>query len=490
ALAFLEHAARNRRQWLRNYAGVMRRTVEPQADEKPYAFLIPAGQDDPGTAFELLETLSLGDVEIEETTAGFSASGIDWPAGTRVIRLAQPAGKYVKTLLELQEYPNLRRWPDGPPSPPYDIAGHTLPLQMGVRAVQVDEPFEAELTRTEIQRPAGSVEGAGRFGWAISSRTNWSLLAANRLQKGGFTIQRLTAEHGQLPAGTFVLPAQDGLDEAIRSVASDVGVDVIGIDTELEAEAIEFGAARIGVYQSWRPTIDEGWVRWIFEEYELPYTTLHDNDIRQGNLRERFDTLLLPQQKAEDILKGNPEKNQYREPFPPEYVGGLGQLGVDALREFVESGGTLVAIDSATEFAIKQLYLPVRNVVEGLSEEEFYCPGSLLRLIVDSQHPLGYGLRRNEVALFMKSPAFELGSGSNGSVVASYPFYEPNLSGWILGSDKLAGKGALVEVSLGAGRVVLIGFRAQFRAQARGTYKVLFNAVLRTGRQPELLRLG
>jgi hypothetical protein len=361
---------------------------------------------------------------------------------------------------------------------------------MGVRAVQVDEPFEAELTRTEIRRPAGNLDGTGRFGWAIDPRMNWSLRAANRLLQAGFTIQRLTADHGQLPAGTFVLPSQDGLDDAIRTVANEVGIDVVGIDATLETDAVPFELPRIGVYQSWRPTIDEGWVRWIFEEYELPYTTLHDNDIRQGNLRERFDTLLLPQQKAEDILNGNPEKNQYKEPFPPDYVGGLGQLGVDALREFVEAGGTLVAIDSATEFAIKQLYLPVRNVVEGLSEEEFYCPGSLLRLIVDSKHPLGYGLRRNEVALFMKSPAFELGSGSNGMVVASYPLYEPNLSGWILGSDKLAGKGALVEVPLGTGRVVLIGFRAQFRAQARGTYKVLFNAVLRTGRQPESLRLG
>jgi hypothetical protein len=490
ALAFLEHAARNRRQWLRNYAGVMRRTVEPKEDEKPYAFLIPAAQDDPGTAFELLETLSLGDVEIEEATAEFSANGVTWPSGTRVVRLAQPAGKYVKTLLEVQEYPNLRRWPDGPPSPPYDIAGHTLPLQMGVRAIQVDTSFEAELKVAEVMRPKGRLDGTGRLGWAIPPRSNWSLLAVTRLMSSDFSVHRLAEEHGNLPAGSFVLPQQDGLDAVMRTVAEEVGVDVVGLDAPVELQAWPFKLPRIGVYQSWRPTIDEGWVRWIFEEYDLPYTTLHDNDIRQGSLRDRFDTIVLPQQKPEDIVNGNPEKNDYKEPYPPGYVGGLGQLGIDALREFVESGGTLVAIDSACELAIKQLYLPVRNVVEGLSEEEFYCPGSLLRVLIDPKHPLGFGLRRNEVALFMKSPAFEPGSGSGGTVVGSYPLYEPNLSGWILGSDKLAGKAALVEVPLGAGRVVLIGFRAQFRAQARGTYKVLFNAVLRGGQQPEGLRLG
>lgn len=490
ALAFLEHAARNRRQWLRNYAGVMRRTVEPKADAKPYAFLVPCAQDDPGTAYELLETLALGDVEVEEATAEFSADGVSWPAGTRVIRLAQPAGKYVKTLLEVQQYPDLRRWPDGPPLPPYDIAGHTLPLQMGVRAIQVDAPFDAPLTRATIERPSGTLTGPGRLGWAITPRTNWSLLAANLLLKAGMRVHRLAAATGDLPAGTFVVPQQDNLDETIQSIAASVGVDCTGIEAPLDAEAWPFEQPRIGVYQSWKPSIDEGWVRWIFEEYEQPYTTLHDADVRQGGLRERFDTILLPQHKPEDLLNGNPEKNPYKEPYPPEYVGGLGQLGVDALRAFVEAGGTLVAIDSACDVAIKQLYLPVRNVVEGLSEEEFYCPGSLLRIIVDASHPLGFGLRRNEVALFMKSPVFEPGSGSNASVAASYPLYEPNLSGWILGSDKLAGKAALMEVPLGAGRVVLIGFRTQFRAQARGTYKILFNAVLRSGRKPEALRLG
>ncbi len=492
ALAFLEHAARNRRQWLRNYAGVMRRTVEPSSDEKPYAFLIPATQDDSGTAYELLETLSLGDVEVEEATAAFDANGVTWPAGTRIIRLAQPAGKYVKTLLEVQEYPNLRRWPDGPPSPPYDIAGHTLPLQMGVRSVQVDAPFEAELVRATIDRPRGEVHGSGKHGWAISPRMNWSILAVNRLLAAGFAVHRLAEARGEanMQAGAFIVPQQSGLDDAIRTIVGDAGVDTVGIDTAFEAKTWQIEQPRIGVYQSWRPTIDEGWVRWIFEEYELPSTTLHDNDVRQGYLRDRFDTIVLPQHKADDLINGNPEKNQYKEPYPPEYVGGLGQLGVEALREFVEAGGTLVAIDAACEFAIKQLYLPVRNLVEGLSEDEFYCPGSLLRVIINPSHPLGFGLRRNEVALFMKSPVFEPGAGSGATVVGSYPHYDPNLSGWILGSEKIAGKGALVEVPLGRGRVVLIGFRAQFRAQARGTYKVLFNAVLRGDQEATTMRLG
>jgi hypothetical protein len=495
ALAFLEHAARNRRQWLRNYAGIMRRIVERKADDKPFAFLIPAPetQNDPGTTHELLETIALGAVEIEEARGELTADRVRYPAGTRVIRLAQPAGSFAKTLLEVQEYPDLRRWPDGPPAPPYDIAGHTLPLQMGVRCIQVDRPFEAELAPAAIEQPAGSVRGDGRYGWAISPRANASILALNRLLESGVSVYRARADAaGQLGlmAGAMVLPSQDRLDQLVARVAVETGVDIVGIDAPLAGVFDRQFMPRVGVYQSWRPSIDEGWTRLIFERYELPYDTLNDPDIRQGGLRERFDVILLPQQKPEDILNGNPEKNDYKEPYPPEYVGGLGRLGADALRAFVEQGGTLVAIDSACEFAVRQLGLPVRNVVAGLPEEQFYCPGSLLRLVVDNSHPLGYGLRRDEVALFMKSPAFELREDDDGTTIAAYPLYEPNLSGWILGEEKIAGKGALVEVPVGEGRVVLIGFRAQFRAQARGTYKVLFNAILRAGQRPETIQLG
>ena len=490
ALAFLEHAARNRRQWLRNYAGIMRRTID-RDEESSYAFLIPKEQDDPGSTFELLDTLARGAVEIEQASAEFTADGVTYPADTWVIRLGQPAGNFAKTLLEVQEYPDLRRWPDGPPAAPYDVTGHTLPLQMGVYAVEVKKPFDAELTRVEPERPQGTLTGSGNLGYAISARTNRSAIALNRILNAGFQVLRpkeaLPAL--DLPAGSIIVPQQDGLDELIADLPQELGVSVHRVGEAIDVEAVAQRAPRIGIYASWKPSIDEGWTRWVFEEYEFPYTRLYNPDVRQGNLRASFDTIVLPQQPAKDILEGMPEKNKYKEPYPPEYVGGLGPVGVDALTRFVEEGGTLVAIDSAAEFAIEQLYLPVKNVVKGLDEDTFYCPGSLLRLLVEETHPLGFGLRRNEVGLFMKSPVFELDDSRSGTVAARYPIYTPAVSGWILGEEKLAGKAALVEVPLGMGRVVLIGFRAHFRAQARGTYRVLFNAVMRGGQSDERLQL-
>ncbi len=481
ARAFLEHAAKYRARWLRDFHGIMRRAVE--RPKPPFAFLIPERQYDPLTAAELLETLGRGAVEVAEATAPFTADRVPYEAGTRIVPLRQPAGNFAKTLLEVQHYPDLRLYPEGPPQPPYDIAGHTLPLQMGVAAVQVAEPFTAE-TRPlgGGGRPAGSVEGEGQYGYAIAPAANRAALALNRILAAGFRVYRnreRLAAFG-LPPGAVLVPRAEGIDEAVRALAAETGLEVRGLEEPLEtAGFFEQTAPRLGLYQSWKPAIDEGWCRFILEEYGFGSTTLHDADVKAGGLAARFDTIVLPQQSREDLLEGNKEKNEYKEPYPPEYVGGLGEVGLGALREFVAAGGTLVALDAACEAVIKGFWLPVRDVLEGVDRKEFYCPGSLLRILVDGRHPLGWGLRREETAVFINSPAFEIAAGGEGAAVARYPLSDPNLSGWILGAQHLAGKAALVEAPLGEGRVVLVGFRPQFRAQARGTYKVLFNAIYR-----------
>jgi len=482
ARAFIEHAAKYREQWLTNYAGIMRRVIE--RDEPPYAFLIPEEQHDPVAAAELLETLQRGAIEIEEANAPFKADGVEYPAGTRIVSLRQPAGNFAKTLLEIQHYPDLRLYPGGPPQPPYDIAGHTLPLQMGVRSIAVSRPFEVESKLLDaISVEPGERAGGSGWGIAISPSSNRSAQAINRLLAAGRTVFRSSqpiASFG-LPAGAIVVEAGTGADltRLIDSIAS-LGVDTFDLAESPDPATLKRQQApRIGLYQSWRPSMDEGWTRFILERYEFPYTTLHNQDIQQGGLFNRFDTIILPQQSREAIVEGNAEKNSYKEKYPPEYVGGLRETGLAALRDFVESGGTIVGLDEACDLLIKDFWLPVRNVLEGLDREEFYCPGSLLRIIVDPAHPLGYGLRREEAAVFINSPAFELTSGGEGTVVARYPQSDPNLSGWLLGAKHLAGKAALLEVPLGNGKVVLVGFRCQFRAQARGTYKVLFNAIFR-----------
>jgi hypothetical protein len=234
---------------------------------------------------------------------------------------------------------------------------------------------------------------------------------------------------------------------------------------------------RLGLYQSHVPSMDEGWTRWVFEENGLAYKSLRDADVRAGNLRAKYDAIVIPDQSPRVLLEGHRKGT-----MPEEFTGGIGKEGVRALREFVERGGKLIALNQASNFAIEQLDLPVRDVTGGLRRTDFYVPGSILRTVLDTTHPAAEGMPRESVAWFEGSPAFEVKSDPRAlvrvKVIARYPQSgTPLLSGWLLGEQHLRGRAALLEVGLGEGRVYLFGFRPQYRAQSLATYPLLFNAI-------------
>jgi hypothetical protein len=243
------------------------------------------------------------------------------------------------------------------------------------------------------------------------------------------------------------------------------------------------GKKNVGLYQSSVPNMDEGWTRWVLGRC-TEYESLRDTQLRAGNLAAAFRWIIVPDQAPRTIFNG------YREgSMPPELTGGLGEAGVKALREFVEEGGTLVFLNRASDFAIEQLKLPVRNVVAGLPRTDFFVPGSILRVELDTTHPIAKGLPKESIAWAENSPVFEIVSSvsdgadtsvpsSNVRIIARYPTNkDPLLSGWLLGSDRIKGKAALVEVTLGKGRIILFGFRPQYRAQSLATYPLFFSAI-------------
>jgi len=493
ARGFIEHLASNRAQWLMDYATVARSTAE--RDEKPYAFVFPVDQIDDGTTTELLQTLQRGLVEVEEATAEIELDGIAYPAGTRVVRLDQPAGAFAKTLLEVQVYPDLRQWPDGPPKRPYDIAGHTLPIQMGVRAVQVDRPLGDDLPLRVLEPISPWSTAIERVkdadGWAIDARANASVRALNVLLSADVPVARVRerVREAGLRLGDYLVMTSDRSNDEMTALAQATGATIREVRLDADVPRWRQSPVRLGLYQPWTACIDEGWARWVLEAYGTPYTTLRNDDIRQGNLRDRFDALVIPEMTPHAALHGRGEKTKEKDPYPIEYQGGLGESGMEALRRFVDAGGTLIAIDRATRAIIDGLALPVRNPLRSLNDDAFYCPGSLLRVVMDTSHPLGLGLPRDTAVLFMNSMVFE-GTGGETTLVGKYPIGDPKLSGWILGSEHLEGKGALAEVSYGDGRVILIGFRPYFRAQTRGTYRVFFNAIARAGLVEETMSQG
>ena len=236
--------------------------------------------------------------------------------------------------------------------------------------------------------------------------------------------------------------------------------------------------------------IDEGWSRLLLEQFSFAYTSVVDADIKKGNFNERFDVLIIPEDSTATITGDRPAAGatggrggRGPEATPPEFRTGIGTEGVDAIRAFVRKGGTLVALGQASQFAIERLGLPVRNVVAGLPTKDFYCPGSTLKVAIDTANPLGYGMPAEALAVYLQgNPVFEVTPTDHNEwyqTVAQYAARDILQSGWLVGEQNLAKKPAVVVARGGAGQVVLMGFRVQHRAQTHGTYKLLFNALLK-----------
>jgi len=471
AWACLQHAAKFRYQWLRNFYTWGCKAIA--AKESPYCYLVPRPQRDAQVAREMLEILLFAGVEIHEAARAFVADGIDYEAETRVVLMQQPYGCFAKTMLEKQGYPDLRLYPGGPPKRPYDSTAHSLPLQMGVTAVEVRAAFPADLTKlTQISPfPRPCRPTAGMKWLYIRPEANHSFTALMKLLDAGHEVYRLHQEQDfpLLPPGTFV--ASVAAEELTIAMGERYGLE-IGYMEQVDVEtATRVKMPRIGVYKGSVPNPDEGWLRFVLEEYEFGYTTLDDAAIRLDCLGEHFDIVVLPSALAQIFSEGHAPGT-----YPDPYTGGLGTLGTQALCVFVQGGGTILAIDAACSWAIREFSLPVRNVVAGLPESEFYAPGSFLRVALDTHHPLCYGMPREAVVVSSHSPAFAVDNGCK--VIGRYPMSNPLVAGWLLGAEKLQGRAALVECALGLGKVILAGFRPYFRAQARGTYKVLFNALI------------
>ena len=478
----LRHAARNRTQWLRNFVEVGRRATSRQ---RPFAFVLPpAGrQRDPQALADLLEVLDFAQVEIHRAEEPFQVSSVknvssplgeprpdSFPAGTLVVLLRQPYSSFAKTMLEVQDYPQLAEYPGGPLKRPYDVTAHTLGIQLGVEVYQVEDAFEVPLSRVETMTSAApEVSGKGNF-WLFPHSDNGFAKLANRLLKAGYPLywapNGFQAETEGFPVGTLMTR---GPEREIKLLAllQDLTLSIRRVNKRPQLAWQRIRAPRIGLYRSHAAAMDEGWTRWVLEQNEFEYSSLSDARIRKGDLGG-LDIIVLADQSAESIKHG------LSAPYPERYRGGLGDRGVGQLRRFARQGGTLLFLGAASELALTEWDLGVKNPLADLAAQEFYVPGSLLRLQVSNRHPIGYGLAPEVAAMFVHGQVFEFERAVS---VARYGNQDLLLSGWMNGQKHLQGRSAVIEVPLGKGRLVLVGFRCQFRAQARATYKLLFNTL-------------
>jgi hypothetical protein len=430
-----------------------------------------------------------GAVDVERALEPFRVGETLYPEGSSLVLMAQPYRAFAKTLLEVQNYPTRRTLEGTLPDRPYDVAGWTLPLQMNVRVERIDRPFELPpMTRLEQATiPPARVWGETRRAsyYVIDGRGNGASIAINRFLKSGAQVSWLTAplvlQGYTYDAGAIVVRDGQGVRPLVEAMASQLGLRATAATGRLPQLLRPLMPTRVGLYKAWVENVDEGWTRWLLEQYEFPYQSITDADIRRGNLRSRFDAIILPDENADRTLIGNPIGT-----MPDPFAGGLGTAGAVMLKQFVDAGGTLIALDSASELAISLLGAPLKDAARSIGSDEFFCPGSIVRLELTSD-PLTYGLPSDTAGFFSFGSAFELSAAASTApeaasvptarIVGRYARSRVLLSGWLEGEPVIAGKGAVVEVRSGLGRAVLFGFRPQHRAQSHATFRLLFNAL-------------
>jgi hypothetical protein len=518
--AGLAHVAKYHDTWLFNYYKVHRDWVERK--DAPYAFVVSAEQRDPYETYELLEILQTGDVEIHRAKASFGAGGKSYPAGSWVIKLAQPSGAFAKTMLERQQYPDLRLFPGGPPLPPYDVTGHTLGMLMGVDVQQVDVAFDADLEKLDKVAPRVTpMPKRPQWAYLVPPESNAGFLALPRLQKAGLAPFRAARgfESGgrRFEAGTWIVPAGDASARVLEATSRETGLPVFGADQAPAVDGFRMSSkTRIGLWKA-ANNMPAGWLMWLFERYGFDHSLVSAADFK-GELKAKHDVFVLPSGTTRARIVNGLDAKRHGPEW--SWAFGVGEEGWGKLREFVKAGGTIVAIGEAVETVRELFDLPIEKALpeaqrrrqasaEGapgggsaadlrgafqsparlmavlrdrVAEPEslFYCPGSLLANEFDGEHPVAYGMPARWPVFFETDQAYRLSPGFvvRGEAVSRYPKQGRILeSGWLLGEEYLRNQANAMSFKVGKGSVVALATEVDYRTQPRATFKLLFNGI-------------
>jgi len=483
-IGFLESGSKNREKYLRNMYRMARNSIEKGKNKPPYAYLIPQDQKDPNTVVKMINILIANGVEVHQTEQPFSALDTEYPPGTYVVLMAQAYRPFMKDILGPQFYPDRRQYPGGPPERTFDLTGWTLPFQMGVTAIPVDIPFNARLKLLKhAEPPAGRIDRGGDA-FFLDHNVLDSYQAVNRLLKKGIGVgwatETFTSFGEEFPAGTFVVTGS-GILREVQTLAKEFNLQIKSGHSP--QKIMRLAPLRLGLYQSWTADMDEGWTRFIFDHWGFPYDTLHNDDIRRGRLYQKYKVIVLTSLSPDRIIHGHEEGT-----IPELYAGGIEQKGLVALKRFVKRGGTLITLNTSSQLAVEQFELPLRDISLDYDSTEFFCPSAILKVNIDTEHPLGYGMEKTAAVVFYQSPVYDLqkvdkkasfsmDSGSPQIISVARYSDNPFMSGRLIGDYILINKPALVEVNYGRGKIILFGFRPQNRVQPHGTFMLFFNAL-------------
>jgi len=494
-LAILEAAARFREQLLRNSYIKAIRSIRRGLEEKPFAFIIPEDQHDRFAVYRLIKLLLDLGVRVHKAEEPIRVGNTIYTMNSYIVFMAQPRRALAKHLLERFIYPDYEatRDPQGKPLKPYDTATDSVAEFLGVDVIEINERFQCKTREiSHIEIPDPKIEKSK--GYIIDPRINESYKLVNILLKRGYPVyrvfERIKINDIGLPAGSFYIEYEEKLFEIFKEAVYLTKIQPINIDRDIDIPIKKVLPKRIGVYQRfYGGNMEEGWTRFVLEEFEFTYTQIRDQPIKNGELDKYVDIIIFPDDPLPYIIGENIEEEMSKRlkrpfklpPYPPEYRSGIGSDGVDKLKKFVENGGEILTMGAAAELAIKGLKLPIKDLTEDITDpSQFMCPGCTLYAEVDTEHYLGFGMPQQTYIFFWDRPVLEIipnHYNENFKVVVQYPEQNILRSGWLIGEKLLSRKPALIEALVNKGRVYIYAFRPIFRAQTRGTFKLFFNSL-------------
>lgn len=460
----------------------------------PRGYIMPSDQPDFATATKFVNSLVKNGLTVLKASTAFEVTGKKYPMGSYVVKSAQAFRPMVREMFEPQDHPHDAAYPGGPPVPPYDIAGWTLAMQMGVEYDRILDGFDGPFVKVNgIQTPdAGRITGPSNpSGYLISHRINNSFTLINRLLKTNADVYWLQASQGADGPGTIWVPASASVLAVLQKGARELGIPIQAVAQAPSGPVFKIRPVRIGLYDQYGGMMPSGWTRWLFEQFEFPFEIVYPAALDAGNLRSKFDVLVF----ADGAMRrGNTGRGAGRggaavtpESVPEEYRTSIGRITEDKtmpeIKKFVESGGAVVTVGSSTTMA-ELLGVPVTN--QTLPRDKFYIPGSLMRATIDNTNPLAYGMPKTVEVFFDNSPVFNLGAGVK--QVASFQGKQTLDSGWAWGQEYLDGLTAVAEAKVGEGKVMIMGPEVTFRGEPHATFKLLFNGILYGNAQQALLK--
>lgn len=494
--SLIETASRFKEDILYNYYLMGKDAVEIGQKGNPFAYIIPRNQNDHVTTSKMIEILQEGAVEVHWMDKEFKIDNITYPAESYVIFLAQPNGRYVKDLFEEQFYPDLRKSKKENPIEPYDVAGWTLPYLMGVKFFVIEKPFQINASLLlDANYQKGNVQASNSKYFISASGLNVNSTLINKLQKEDVKVfwntEKIGSNNKTYNPGSVIIYNDSKSQKLLPKLADELHLQIDTLNDVDASKIKELKKVSIGLYQPFTANIDEGWTRLLLENHSFDFKVMHNKDFKDKNIKDKFDVIIIPEMNADLIKTGywGGDMARFNRPKPPEYDSGIGRIGVENLKAFVEKdGGFLITIGQACNFAIEDLGLRVTNVLKNVKSEEFFCPGSLLKINVDNTNPIGYGMEEEIIGYQNSNIAFSTSipfGQFDRIVVARYPTKDLLKSGFLLGEDYLYKRAAVVDVKQKKGHVVLLGFKVQNRHQTFGTFKLLFNAIHLAGMRNE-----